>query len=260
MNNTGGILLAVIYGNIQSERLMRKVPFAAILPSEFENDEKVEPFKTLYLLHGWNDAFDAWINNTRIVELATKYNIAVIMPSGENSFYVDLENGSYYGQYIGEEFVRITRGMFNLSHEFESTWIAGLSMGGYGALRNGLYYNRTFSKIGALSSKILQSQERDHDLTEENRMNQAIQFIIGAETYKDMDQDKDIFSLVKQESIPELFIACGTEDFIYGESLNLHNLLDELKIDHIYKESPGDHSWSFWDDYIEQVIEWMVNK
>ncbi|MFC6465107.1 alpha/beta hydrolase [Marinilactibacillus sp. GCM10026970] len=250
--------MAVIYGTIQSERLMRKVPFAAILPSEVKKDETVEPFKTLYLLHGWNDASDAWINNTRIVELATKHNIAVIMPSGENSFYVDLRNGSYYGQYIGEELVQITRKMFNLSQDFESTWIAGLSMGGYGALRNGLYYNETFSKIAALSSRVLQSQEKEHDLSEDNRMNQAIKYIIGSDTYKDMDKDKDIYSLVKKESIPELFIACGTEDFIYKDSLSLHNYLSEQKIDHIYKESSGEHSWDFWDHYIEQVIEWMI--
>lgn len=89
--------MATFTGTMQSKQLMRKVNFSAILPSstkslydpETEGTQIDKPFKTLYLLHGWDGNHEDWIQNTRIVELATKYGIAVIMPSGENSFYVD---------------------------------------------------------------------------------------------------------------------------------------------------------------------------
>ncbi|SFK16513.1 S-formylglutathione hydrolase FrmB [Marinilactibacillus piezotolerans] len=258
--------MATFTGTMQSKELMRKVSFTAIIPSSTKSiyDPRTEksinksPFKTLYLLHGWDGNHEDWVQNTRIVELATKLGVAVIMPSGENSFYVDHSNGDYYGRFIGQELVNETRHLFNLSTKREDTWIASLSMGGYGALRNGLSYSETFSKIAAFSSRILTKNDPNHDLSIDDRMNAHLQYIIGSKSYKDLSLDMDIYELVLQSSIPELFIACGTEDFIYEDSLQFHKFLKDNQINHIYRASPGEHKWNFWDRTIEEAIEWMV--
>lgn len=131
-------------------------------------------------------------------------------------------------------------------------------MGGYGALRNGLYYNDTFSKLAAFSSRVLTAQEKNHDLSQEDKMNLHMQYIVGSKSYSDLEGDLDIYKLAQKENRPELFIACGTEDFIYQDSRELHEFLEEKNIEHIYEEAPGEHKWDFWDIYIEKAIEWMI--
>jgi len=124
--------MALLYVNFFSSSLHRKVPMQVILPTDTWNESK-EPLKTLYLLHGLTDNCTAWTSNTRIEHWACERNLAVVMPSGENSFYVEMPFGSScygdFGAYVGQELIEITRKMFPLSSKREDTFIAGLSMG-----------------------------------------------------------------------------------------------------------------------------------
>ena len=127
--------------------LKRTITINAILPTDkfvrpgTPKPEK-KPFKTLYLLHGIFGNYTDWVAGTRIQRWAQDNDLAVIMPSGENGFYVDHpgRGDQLYGEFIGQELVQFTRDLFHLSDKREDTYIAGLSMGGYGALRNGLKY------------------------------------------------------------------------------------------------------------------------
>ncbi len=146
--------MAVVQVEFQSETLKRRTAFQAILPIEFAP----APYPTLYLLHGLTDNSSAWLQNTRIRMWAEKMGLAVILPSGENSFYLDVpvKDGCYgdFSEYIGRELVEVTRRMFPLSDRREDTFIGGLSMGGYGACRNGLKYCGTFGKVAMLSAAV----------------------------------------------------------------------------------------------------------
>ena len=103
------------------------------------------PFKTLFLLHGISGNHADWISETRIRSWAESHGIAVVMPSGYNAFYLDQpEAHNYYGRFVGQELVEVARRMFPLSDRREDTFIGGISMGAYGALRNGLKYCETF--------------------------------------------------------------------------------------------------------------------
>ena len=125
--------MAFVEVNFFSQALLRQTTFRAIIPCDkmyFDGRIRQEkPFKTLYLLHGvFGDCTD-WINGTRIQRWAQDRNLAVIMPSGENKFYVDHEKSTdKFSQYI-KELVLVSRNMFHLSHKREDTFIAGLSMG-----------------------------------------------------------------------------------------------------------------------------------
>jgi putative tributyrin esterase len=262
--------MAIVDVNYYSNALARQVTYKAIIPTDspvFPGMEKREakPFKTLYLLHGIMGNYTDWVAGTRVAQWATQHNIAVIMPSGDNSFYVDQEAScNFYGEYIGRELVEESRKLFPLSTKREDTFIAGLSMGGYGAIRNGLKYHDTFGALAGLSSALILDQALVS--TEEAG------WAFGKRSYfeavfgdlsKLKGSDKDPEALVKkikEESgaMPRIYIACGTEDFLITNNRQFRDFLAAENVEHTYLESTGAHDWKFWDEYIEKVLAWLV--
>lgn len=263
--------MAILDVNFFSNALARQVSYKAIIPVDGavfpgRPAKEVKPFKTLYLLHGIFGDYTDWLIKSRIALFAEEHNIAVIMPSGENGFYVDHEAcRSYYGEYIGKELVEETRKLFNLSHKREDTFIAGLSMGGYGALRNGLKYYNNFSAIAALSSALIIDDAITS--TEEHP------FVFGRKSYYEAvfgnvdnikGSDKDLEAIIKNinnenGNIPRLYLACGTEDTLIEHNHKFRDFLISEKVKHTYEEGPGVHDWKFWDEYIEKAIKWLLN-
>ena len=254
--------MAIVEVNFHSECLNRMVTYKAIIPTE--HSIKKQPYKTLYLLHGMFDNHNSWVTGTRIFHLAQQHRLAVITPTGENSFYVDDKAREVlFGEFIGRELVEHTREMFHLSTKREDTFIAGLSMGGYGAVRNGLKYHDVFSLIAGLSSafildRILNSTPKNESLLDRREYYTSI--------FGNLDEligsDNDYKALIKKlkteaVDIPKLYLACGTEDFLIEENRDYRDFLTNEMIDFTYIESPGAHDWNFWDTYIEKVIEWL---
>ena len=152
--------MAILQVNFLSQTLKRTVPIQVVLPSDKALSyggslQEEKPYQTLYLLHGLLGNYTDWALNTSIQRLAEDRNLAVVMPLGENSFYVDqLIPNNDFGTYIGRELVEMTRRMFPLSHKREDTFLTGFSMGGFGAIRNGLKYHDTFGYIAVLSGAL----------------------------------------------------------------------------------------------------------
>ena len=260
--------MAIIEVNFISQCLMRTVTFNAIIPADKfgpqANAGEQKPFKTLYLLHGIFGNYTDWVNGTRIQAWAEANDLAVIMPSGENRFYLDDEkSGELYGEFIGRELVEFTRKLFPLSKKREDTFIAGLSMGGYGAIRNGLKYAETFGYIAGLFSALIYAGLENSD-------NSAPIFTFRRNYYEaifgDLDKvvgsDKDPKALVKQlkdahRDIPKMYMCCGTEDSLVEANRDLRDYLLENGVDLTYVEGPGVHDWVFWDTYIKKILEWL---
>ena len=146
--------MALIQCNFFSKALMRTVPIQVVLPTDkFVGPQGIQPegpFKTLYLLHGIMGNYTDWVSGTRVQSWAQDRNLAVVMPSGDNSFYVDNPKSSAnYGTFIGKELVDFTRRTFPLSRKREDTFIGGLSMGGFGSIVNGLQNPETFGAVCA---------------------------------------------------------------------------------------------------------------
>lgn len=261
--------MAFIQMSLMSESLMRTVPVNVILPADklaFPGMPRREPkpFKTLYLLHGILGSSVDWVNGTRIQRYAEDNDLAVVMPSGDNAFYVDQpKSGNLYGEFIGKELVELTRRIFPLSDRREDTFIGGLSMGGYGALRNGLKYHDTFGSIISLSGALVLD-----DMPE--RTNDAMMF---AETrdyaeacFGDLDKllesDKNPKWLVKQllsegVRLPEIFMACGESDFLLPKNVEMAGFLKENGVPVTFLTGPGSHEWDFWDTFIKKAIDWL---
>ncbi|OPJ61961.1 alpha/beta hydrolase [Clostridium oryzae] len=263
--------MAVLDVNFYSNVLMRPVIYKAIIPIDgpvFPGTEakKTKELETVYLLHGIMGNCNDWTLYTRVVKLAEQYNVAVIMPSGENSFYVDQETQwNHYGEYIGKELVEETRKLFPLSHKKEDTFIAGLSMGGYGAIRNGLKYNDTFGAIAALSAALVTDQALEADEKAEWFFSKKSYYeTIFGDLSKLKGSDKDPEWLVKNikaqnGSMPRMYLACGTEDDLLVVNRRYRDFLKAENVKHTYAESSGIHDWKFWDEYIEKALKWVSN-
>ena len=260
--------MAIIEVNFISKCLMRVVTFNAIIPvgkfgSQAENAEQ-KPLKTLYLLHGIFGNYTDWVNGTRIQAWAEANDLAVIMPSGENRFYLDDEkSGELYGEFIGKELVEFTRKLFPLSDKREDTFIAGLSMGGYGAIRNGLKYAENFGCVIGLSAALVHDTWKDAD-------NSAPIFTFRRNYYeavfgeydkvKGSDKDpKALLLKLKEEGrpVPKMYLCCGTEDGLVTANRDFRDFLNENGVDLTYVEGPGKHDWVFWDTYIKKVLDWL---
>lgn len=260
--------MAIIEVNFISKCLMRTVTFNAIIPvdkfgPQAENAEQ-KPLKTLYLLHGIFGNYTDWVNGTRIQAWAEANDLAVIMPSGENRFYLDDEkSGELYGEFIGKELVEFTRKLFPLSDKREDTFIAGLSMGGYGAIRNGLKYAENFGCVIGLSAALVHDTWKDAD-------NSAPIFTFRRNYYeavfgeydkvKGSDKDpKALLLKLKEEGrpVPKMYLCCGTEDGLVTVNRDFRDFLNENGVDLTYVEGPGKHDWVFWDTYIKKVLDWL---
>ena len=260
--------MAIMDVNFYSNCLMRNVTFRAIVPlnaqvTSGEADRSKEEFKTLYLLHGIMGNYTDWTYLSRAVQLSEKFGIAIIMPSGDNSFYVDnKDNLSFYGEYIGRELVEETRRLLPLSNKREDTFIAGLSMGGYGALRNGLKYSDTFGAVAGLSSAfVVALASAPDDPVVPFRKRSYFESVFGDLSKlpgSDNDPEALIDNILKEEKkVPRLFIACGTEDSLLQNSRDFRDFLTDRNIEHTYYESSGGHDWIFWDEYLEKVLRWI---
>ena len=249
--------MALIQVNFVSKCLFRTVPMNVILPVDKIGPSGSLPdrFKALYLLHGLLGNYTDWVTGTRIQRWAEERNLAVVMPSGDNSFYVDNEaSGDQYGRFIGEELVDITRRMFPLSDRREDTFIGGLSMGGYGAVRNGLKYHETFSHIIALSSALHLLEPNPetigHELSALGNLEAAAK------------GDKNPRVLIDRLSksgapLPKVYLACGSEDSLLACNHLYRDLFRAAGFDLTWYEGPGAHDWSFWDDQIRRALDWL---
>jgi S-formylglutathione hydrolase FrmB len=255
--------MALLHTNFFAPSLIRSVDVDVILPADpmfAFAPPAPQAFKTLYLLHGFMGAHTDGSINTNLSELAQLLNMTIVMPSGENSFYVDmLPQTMQYSKFIGEDLVNVTRRMFPLSDKREDTLIAGLSMGGYGALYNGLKHYKTFGHIIALSSALVYSEAKDAtDEINPIGINRVYFEQIFGDLSKLDESDKNIEFLSSQakanaeaDNIPlDVYFACGWNDGLVFPNRKLHEHMKAIGLAHEYHEGPGTHDWTFWSEWL----------
>ena len=255
--------MALIQVNYVSSALQRAVPLQVILPvDKWKAGGRLpapKKYKTLYLLHGWLGNCTDWVSGTRIQRWAEERDLAVVMPSGDNAFYVDSPNPvNRYGQFIGQELVEVTRRMFPLSDKREDTFIGGLSMGGFGAMVGGLKYHDTFGAIISFSGVL---EFLKPGVTNPKRVNMEFEEGLFGNLEKAVTSDKNPIwlanNLADKENLPDIYIACGTEDYLLPHSRNFRDLLLKNGFCVTYEEGPGGHEWDFWDTYIKKALDWL---
>ena len=257
--------MAFLQVDYKSKQLGRKTRFNVFLPADTDPaGRKGAPWKTLYLLHGIYGDCTSWVTSSCVQRYAEDRNLCVVMPDGENGFYLDHPDYmNRFAGWIGEELVEAARGVFPLSEKREDTWIGGLSMGGYGALRTGLKYADTFGGIAAFSSALLLE-----DLQRRSGKGTAV----GGEAYARamfgdldhlLDTDLDPLYLARRlkeggKPLPRIYLSCGEQDFLLEANRKFSEALTDLGLDHTWRTTPGGHTWEFWEQEIRHVVlDWM---
>ncbi len=249
--------MAYIQLHVFSSSLGMQTEVAVIIPQKgtvgeigIAGQANVQQYKTLYLLHGLSDDHSIWLRRTSIERYATEYGICVVMPFGGRSFYTDQKNGEKYYTYIAKELPALISEFFNVSPKREDRFIAGNSMGGYGALKIALKNGNDFGAAAGLSSvaNIRSARWKEH-----------LENLLGKENY--LPDSEDLFALTKEKESdpnkPRLYMCCGTEDWLYKDNQELRKHLESLDFDYTYEESAGAHCWEYWDAQIQRVLEWM---
>ena len=263
--------MALIETTFRSFTLKRSVTFTALIPADRDSQPEQgykhvnNQFKTLYLLHGYTGNHRDFIRLSNIGSLADTLGMAIIFPSGENSFYLeDRELGTNHSNYVGIELVEFTRSIFPLSRNREDTFIGGISMGAYGALINGLRYTKTFSRILSLSGAFIELDIADCGTTLSDEVfSEAFQRRIFGDPGMLRQSDKDPRFLIEQllnrgRSIPRIFQICGTDDVLIRVNRTLDQFLVSHGVEHIYREDQGAHDWDFWNSNLEECLEWLI--
>ena len=255
--------MVLFRGDIKCKSLQRRTSISVILPADninFLNDSEEivpQPYRTLYLLHGLYGSDDIFLANTSIQKFAEDNGIAIVIPCGENSFYVDNEKAhAFYGEYVGQELLDITRNIFPLSDKREDTFIAGFSMGGYGAIRNGLKYSQNFSKIGMISAALITDDIVNY--TSDDNVLRSRQFYESI--FGNLDElkgsDADPKALINNcDDIPDIFMACGENDFLIDKNIDFYEFLKSNDVECEFVKAPGEHTWEFSERYIKEFIK-----
>ena len=250
--------------NFFSDILASRCTLNVLLPQDRPvetNNNYHPPFRVLYLLHGYSDDQTAWQRWSSIECYVEGFNLAVIMPAVQNSFYSDMAHGGRFFTYLTEELPALIHNLFPLSTERLDTFVAGLSMGGYGAFKLALtrpdLYSAAASLSGALDicEVVKESDDSGNSAWLDSMRN----------NFGDLDKvpggPHDLFALAQKASRstvkPRLYQYCGTEDFLYADNLRFRDFIRPLGFDYTYTETPGDHKWKYWDAEIQKVLAWL---
>jgi S-formylglutathione hydrolase FrmB len=248
--------MALLHCNFFSDVLGLSCSMDVLLP-EKRNSEGIP---VLYLLHGRSDDHTAWVRRTAIERYVADLDLAVIMPDVHRSCYTDMARGWRYRTFVSEELPGICHGFFPLSRKREDTFVAGLSMGGYGAFKLALSHPDRFAAAASLSGALDPARvvESKGDMRREWEL-----------VYGDLDghagSENDLMHLAERVAAsdgpkPRLFQWCGTEDFLYKGNLRFRDHAQALGLDLTYSEGPGDHRWRYWDEQIKNVLEWVARQ
>lgn len=244
-----------------SKVLQKQTAMTVLLPEYPTGGKPLRDTPVLTLLHGLSDDHHGWIRRSSIERYAEKYGLIVVMPETLRGFYTNVAVGGYrYWDHVSQEVPAIARHMFGLSDRRELNHVAGLSMGGFGAMKHALLQPERFATAASFSGAlnlllIPSSEESDHFIPGEGEA------LFGS-AEKLRDSDNDLLALLRRNhaagvTLPHLYQWCGTEDELYPLNLTFRDQCRALGIPLEYFEGPGCHRWEYWDTWIQNYLKWL---
>ncbi len=236
-----------------SPTLGMRVQMTALLP-----ESGTPPFATLYLLHGLSDDDSIWTRLTRLESHAWTLPVAIVMPQGFRGFYTNHHEGPAYADYIAKDVVGTAERLLPLKKTRKSRSIAGLSMGGYGALRLALGYPDLFCAAVSHSGAVLYGHENERRPGSPWKPYELKQMFGKSPRGTDHDLVALAMKRKKEGTLPKIAMDCGSEDFLVQQNRELHAKLDALKVPHEYREFPGAHTWDYWDEHVRATLQFVA--
>lgn len=256
--------LALLQANIYSNTLETEVMVDVILPQQTDKKlgtngvSQMQDIPVLYLLHGMGGNHSVWQRRTSIERYVQTLGWAVIMPSTDLAWYTDTQYDMKYWTFISEELPQICHELFpQLTTKREKTFAAGLSMGGYGAVKLGLLHPEKFAGIASLSGMLTLVEANEQLFT--MRSQQYWEGVFGPmENWYGSINDLTYQMTHYQKPVKsQFFICCGTEDQILLSSQLAANILQKNDFQVTFQTGPGAHEWQFWDTWIQKALNWM---
>lgn len=263
--------MSLVTLNFESHYLHGSTTVSIILPDRVRDQHPKEfytnsrKYKVLWLLHGTFGDHSDWIRKTRIELYACEKDLIVVMPGALNSDYSNWDNcmlGYSMFDYLPEELMPLIHNWFPASNKREDNFIAGLSMGGAGAVKYAINHPEMFAAVASLSSPVknLRKIYADPDSPLDRRSINRVNNVGGVEAYFNSYENTwdKLADLAARGVLPRLFFACGTKDFMYDEYLEFKKFADEIKLDATFEEIEGyAHEWRFWDITIQHALSFF---
>jgi S-formylglutathione hydrolase FrmB len=247
----------------QSKLVGQTLPYIVVLPVNYDQPSaKSDRYPVLYLLHGLGGHYDNWTTRTKLAAYAAQYSMIIVTPEGNNSWYTDSATvpTEKYETYIVDELIPDVQRRYRTIETRAGRSIAGLSMGGYGALKFGVKHPELFAFAGSLSGALGAASWTESELRGFEFIFRTLQPVYGAEN-SETRAANDLTKLFRDlpaeriAGLPFVYLDCGTEDPLLGSNRSLAELLVTRKIPHEYRQLPGGHSWTYWDAQVREVLQ-----
>jgi putative tributyrin esterase len=251
----------VAKGELASVLMQRNMPYNVILPDD--HAERNLRFPVLYLLHGLFGSFDNWITLTGLANYAAAHKLIIVTPEGGDGWYTDSETaaGEKYESYLINELIPSIEANFRAINARGGRAVAGLSMGGYGALKFGIKYPKLFAMTASVSGAF-DCAERSDDQpgSDWKDLRPSVLQVFGETGSKTRDEN-DLYKLVTElpageiSTLPWMYFDCGRDDGFLGANQKLAALFSKRGISHEYRELPGGHDWNYWNDRVKHILK-----
>jgi S-formylglutathione hydrolase FrmB len=233
-----------------SQSLGRRMRYRILLPASYESSKQSYP--VLYLLHGLYGDYKNWTDKTDVTKYLGGADLIIVMPDANDSWYTNwaTDPQQKYEDYIVKDLVSEIESHYRTTTTRESRWIAGLSMGGYGAIKFGLRYPQLFSMVASFSGALNPDTKM---AVEHPAFAPQLMKVYGPNTSATRASN-DIYKLaekIQPSTTPYLFLTCGTNDPFLSSNREFVAPLPAQHIRYEYHELPGAHSWEFWDHSIQ---------
>ena len=253
--------MALLSWNFHSHTLGISASANVILPQTAV--EKGKKLPVLYLLHGLSDDHTNWQRRTSIERYADPLGLAVVIPAVNRSFYANMAHGPRYWDFISEELPQLARSFFPLSDKRADTFVAGLSMGGYGAFKVALSHPDRYAAAASLSGAVDMARRISNlDQIDPNWRAEMEDIFGPLESIS--GSGNDLFHLIdrlsKRKRRPMLYQWCGTEDFLFEHNERFYKHAKKRDVHVAYSKGSGGHTWDKWDEQIEKVLAWLPIK
>ena len=251
-----------------SKLVGKTLPYNVLLPVDYDNAAGREKrYPVLYLLHGLTGHYSNWIEKTRLADYARSYELIIVMPEGNDGWYSDSATApaDKYESYLLQELIPDVQRRYRTIETRAGRAIAGLSMGGYGALKFGVKNPEMFAFVGSMSGALGAASWTRADL-------HGFEFIWGtlASVYGPENSPtratNDLYKLFRDlpaariAALPFVYIDCGTEDLLLQSNRDFADILVARKIPHEFRELPGTHAWTYWDAQVQEILRIVTRK
>ena len=243
----------------KSQTLSAELPYNVVLPRDYATSTTTR-YPVLFLLHGLMGHYNDWLSRTNVADYSSQYRIIVVMPEGNDSWYTDSPTEKYE-TYIVKDLLADVQQRYRTIEARYGRAIAGLSMGGYGALKFGLKHPAMFAFAGSMSGAFNATRLTEKEGGSAANWNNYLK--VWGPPGSDARKSNDVFELIKQltpsriAALPYFYFDCGTEDaaWIFDGNRELSSLMLERKIPHEFRQLPGNHSWGYWDAQVQEVLK-----